>query len=258
MAKLVEGIINVLEQSQEKVVRISSGKYKGSLAKTLSDNKTITLFDEKNTKLSLAETKVTRIKSPQIIIVPGNGCSGNIRTSSMWYGRMEKKLMSEGFEVKLSVMPDAFVARKGIWLPFIIDNLAGGIENLRNSLIIGHSSGAVAAMRLAEEHKIGGIILVAAYSNHFGNSNEKASGYFDDAWNWKAQKANCKSIVQLASEDDPYLDINDQRLVGSKLSGTNCKYIEYPDQSHFFEFTDELCMPVLEAAKSFKVNTDTS
>ncbi|KAJ9446043.1 hypothetical protein DIPPA_24022 [Diplonema papillatum] len=42
-------------------------------------------------------------------------------------------------------MPNPEVARRGVWLPFTKDRLGAN----ERSLVIGHSSGAVAAVRLA-------------------------------------------------------------------------------------------------------------
>jgi uncharacterized protein len=44
-------------------------------------------------------------------------------------------------------MPDPMRARKDIWLPFIKNDL----KSDENTILIGHSSGAEAAMRLGEE-----------------------------------------------------------------------------------------------------------
>ena len=53
------------------------------------------------------------------------------------------------FEVEIilpKMMPDPYVARCSIWLPFIQNELKAD----ENTVIVGHSSGAIAAMRLLE------------------------------------------------------------------------------------------------------------
>ena len=50
---------------------------------------------------------------------------------------------------------------RSIWLPFMKENLLVDEE----TIIIGHSSGACAAVRYAEENKVAGIILVGAYTS---------------------------------------------------------------------------------------------
>ena len=50
---------------------------------------------------------------------------------------------------------------RSIWLPFMKENLLVDEE----TIIIGHSSGACAAVRYAEVNKVAGIILVGAYTS---------------------------------------------------------------------------------------------
>ena len=80
------------------------------------------------------------------VIVPGNGC--NSVRSSNWYGWLEKRLLQDGrfSEVVVKDMPDPLEAKRSIWLPFMIAAL--GCD--ASTVVIGHSSGAVAAMRLLE------------------------------------------------------------------------------------------------------------
>lgn len=46
-----------------------------------------------------------------------------------------------------------------LWLPFMFGELGIG----ENDVIVGHSSGACAAVRFAERHKVFAIVLVGAY-----------------------------------------------------------------------------------------------
>ena len=66
-----------------------------------------------------------------------------------------------GFSCVLRNMPDPITARRSIWLPFMKEELAVDHQ----TIIIGHSSGACAAVRFAELYKVAGIILVGAYTS---------------------------------------------------------------------------------------------
>ena len=80
------------------------------------------------------------------IIVPGNGCTQTL--NSNWYGWAARRLRDSGLfsEVLAPNMPSPFVAEREVWLPFLLEQCKpGGTEDY---VIIGHSSGAVAAMRL--------------------------------------------------------------------------------------------------------------
>jgi len=54
--------------------------------------------------------------------------------------------------------------RSAIWIPFINKDLGASPE----CVVVGHSSGAVAALRLAERQKLKGIIIVAGYDSDMG------------------------------------------------------------------------------------------
>jgi len=121
--------------------------------------------------------------------------------------------------------PDPELARSAFWLPFIKE--LGADEN---TIIIGHSSGAVAAMRYAEDHKILGSILVGACHTDLGEENEKISGYYDEPWQWEDIQKNQQWIIQFASVDDPFIPIAEARHIHEKLNTT---YYEYEDRGHF-------------------------
>ena len=165
------------------------------------------------------------------IIVPGNGCSSNIRAAN-WYGFAQDKLQATGLfsEVTLTVMPDPFVAKESIWVPFLLDDLRAD----EKTLLIGHSSGAEATMRLLEKNKLYGAVLVSACHTDLGDANEAASGYYARPWEWQAIKTNVGSfgILQLHSEDDPFIPLDEAQHVAESL-GSDFRVFE--DRSHFFE-----------------------
>jgi predicted alpha/beta hydrolase family esterase len=57
-------------------------------------------------------------------------------------------------EVVLKDMPDPMGAKESIWIPFMLNQLRVD----ESTIVVGHSSGAVAAMRLLETTKLLGII----------------------------------------------------------------------------------------------------
>ena len=94
----------------------------------------------------------------RVVILPGNGCD-DVRNAN-WYGWMASRLEKEGkfSEVVLQDMPDPLRARRSIWLPFMLTTLKADAT----TLLVGHSSGAEAAMRYCEEHRVAGMLLVSA------------------------------------------------------------------------------------------------
>lgn len=161
---------------------------------------------------------------PKIIIIPGNG-GAHIETDH-WYAWVRDELKNKGYEVIAEDMPDPVMARANIWLPHI-EQVYKADEN---TIIIGHSSGGVAALRYLETHKLRGAIVVGINYGDLGDAGEKASGYYDAPWQWDKIKENAGWIAQFASADDPYIPVDQPRLIHEKL---NTEYFELSDRGHF-------------------------
>lgn len=161
---------------------------------------------------------------PKIIIIPGNG--GSHIATDHWYAWVRDELRSRGYEVVASDMPDPVAAHADIWLPHIEQVLKAD----KNTVIIGHSSGGVAALRYLESHQLLGVVLVGACYTDLGDEGGKESGYYDLPWQWDKIKVNAKWIAQFASIDDPYIPIAESRLIHDKL---NTEYHELSDRGHF-------------------------
>jgi len=159
----------------------------------------------------------------KIIFIHGNGGS---TVNDNWFPYVKIKLEKLGLNVIAQTFPDNKLAREQYWIPFLKNELKAD----ENTILIGHSSGAVASMRFAEKNKILGSVLVGVSYTDLDNEDEKLSGYFNSPWNWKEIKNNQKWIIQFASSDDPYIPIEEPRLVHKKL---NTDYFEYKDQGHF-------------------------
>ncbi len=161
----------------------------------------------------------------KIIVIPGNGGS---TPNSSWYHYLEQTLTSSShITVVNTKFPDALLARRKYWLPFI-----EALGTDEKTILVGHSSGAVAAMRYAQTHTILGSILVAACYTDLGVWTETLSGYYKDPWEWDLIRKNQKWIIQFASVDDPFIPIAEARFVHEHLAS---EYHEYGNRGHFIE-----------------------
>jgi len=52
-------------------------------------------------------------------------------------------------------------------------------------------------MRLLEETKVLGVILVSACHTDLGEPNEAAAGYYNRPWPWETMRSNAEFIVQV-------------------------------------------------------------
>ena len=154
---------------------------------------------------------------PRVIIVPGNGCTPV--QQSNWYSYLENRLSQSGLfsAVILKDMPDPIEAKEHIWIPYIIDVLGAD----QNTILIGHSSGAVAAMRLLEKQKLFGCVLVSACHTDLGCESERISNYYSRPWEWNLIRSNSSNfLLQYHSIDDPFIPPSEADHVARMLQLT--------------------------------------
>lgn len=128
-------------------------------------------------------------------------------------------------------MPDPYDAKEEIWMPFIKCEMKVD----ENTVVIGHSSGAVAAMRLLEHTKVLGCVLVSTCHTDLGCESERISNYYSRPWEWDKIKSNASWILQYHSADDHLIPIAEADYVAESLGS---EYTRYPNRSHFFEPRD--------------------
>jgi len=166
----------------------------------------------------------------RVVIAPGNGGGPTGIRDANFYGWVADALEAGGMEAVLRDMPDPYVASEKAWIPFLRDTLHCGAD----TVLVGHSSGAAAGLRLAEEVRLGGLVLVSAYATDLGDSMERQSGYFSRPFNWNRIRDNCGFIVQFGSPSDPFLPWDCQCEVAREL-GIEIDCLE--GRGHFMEPT---------------------
>ncbi len=179
----------------------------------------------------------------KVIFIPGNG-GGSPKDN--WFPYLKEKLKKLGINVVDSEFPDNYLARESYWVPFLKNTLQAD----EHTVLVGHSSGAIAAMRLAETNKLLGSVLVGAYHTDLGLPMETQSGYFNRPWDWESIVQNQKWIIQFASTNDPWIPIVEARYVRDKLS---TEYHEFFDQGHFGGDYKKIVFPELFEALKMKL-----
>ncbi len=163
----------------------------------------------------------------KFVIIHGNGGSTK---NNCWIPWLKIELEKKGFSVNTPTMPDNFYARSSIWLPYMKNELKCD----EKTIVIGHSSGAVAAMRYAENQKLLGCMLIGASYTDLGYEDERISGYFSTPWLWDKIKTNQQWIIQLASTDDPCIPITEAQHIHKNL---DTDYYEFSHHGHFLDNT---------------------
>jgi len=185
--------------------------------------------------------------SPLVVICPGNGCS-DIRTSN-WYGRLFRELTQRDIRCVCENFPDPLHARRDRWVPHI-RSLATTSES-SNVVLVGHSSGAQAALRYSEMYPLHACVLVSATYSDLGDAHERASGYYPQTNNngeqetnpyeFAAMKENCKLWHQFHSDDDPFIPLHEAKAIQKGLGLIEHENFHLlPGRSHFFEYQPEL------------------
>lgn len=159
---------------------------------------------------------------PKAIFIHGNGGS---TASDIWFPWLERELTALGLDVINRTFPDNVKARARIWLPFLEE--LGADEH---TILVGHSSGAVAAMRYAETHRLAGSVLVSVCHTDLGDGGEAASGYYRAPWQWTRIREHQPWIGIFHSTDDPLIPIGEARFVAAQL---RANYFEFDDRGHF-------------------------
>lgn len=156
------------------------------------------------------------------IFIPGNG-GGSPKDG--WFPDVKKALEKINVEVIDEEFPDGDLAPESSWIPHL--HKLGADEN---TILVGYSSGAIAAMRFAEKNKIYGSALIATYHTDLNNPWEAQAGYFNRPWDFEAIKKNQNFILQFGSVDDPFVPVEEARFVHEKL---DTEYTEFTDHGHF-------------------------
>jgi uncharacterized protein len=166
-----------------------------------------------------------RVTTPsKVILIHGNGGS---TAADGWLPFVERDLTALGLHVVNRTFPDNVRARASVWLPFL-DELGADAR----TVLIGHSSGAVAALRYAETHPLLGSVLVGVCHTDLGDADERASGYYRAPWDWEAIRRHQQWIGIFQSEDDPLIPVSEARFVARQLG---CSYFEHTGRGHFVD-----------------------
>lgn len=163
---------------------------------------------------------------PRIIFIHGNGTSHWSFAFAPW---LKSELEKIGYQTFFETFPDSIIARGEYWLPFLKNHVNAG----DGDIIVGWSSGAVAAMRYAEENKIKGSVLISPSYTDLGDDLEKQSGYFDKPWDWEKIKNNQEKIALFYGDDDPYIPQDQFEFIASKL---NPNVFKISRAKHFIEY----------------------
>lgn len=146
-----------------------------------------------------------------------------------WFRWLEKQLRDRGYAVWLLQLPDAAIPNAEKYNRFLLNH---GFDFNNETIMVGHSSGAVAILNLlqelSEDVKIKAAFLVGVFKGPLGR--ETRSQLFPKPFDFEKIKSHCRKFVFIHSDNDPYCPLDDTKFLSEKLRGS---LIVQPGQGHF-------------------------
>jgi len=144
----------------------------------------------------------------------------------MW---LKSELERRGFVVWLPELPGAAKPSLQRWSKYVHEQSPFTINE--DTLIIGHSSGAILALVLSQQNatSIGGVVGVSVFHDNSLNWDPN-SELFDVDFDWRAIQTHAKKLVLVHSDNDPYVPLDQAEYV-AKQCGVQLRVIA--GQGHF-------------------------
>ena len=146
-----------------------------------------------------------------------------------WYPNTKKELENKGYEVIVPKMPETNLPKFNDWLSELRKVAGKPNEDL---YLIGHSLGCITILRylenLKESEKIGGVILVAGFTDNL--CFKKIKSFFETPIDFQKIKSHCSDFVVIHSDNDPYVSLKEGNIFKEKLGA---KLIVKHNMGHF-------------------------
>lgn len=149
-----------------------------------------------------------------------------------WLGR---ELAARGYVVDVPQMPDAMEPAFEKWVPFLEERV--GVPD-DETLIVGHSMGGQAALRMLERlpegRRVGTVLLVAPVVETIlgmdADDERVARPWLDRAFDAEKIRRSASSLVGVFSDNDPYIPLTSETIVREQFAG---RTIIFPNRGHF-------------------------
>ena len=152
-----------------------------------------------------------------------HGTDGN--SEKNWFPWLKAKLEERAYKVWVPDLPQADQPNINRYNDFIL-------SSDWNTIVIGHSSGAVEILgllgKLPENAVINTAVLVGSFKDNIGN--KKLNGLFEEPFDFEKIKMHAKRFIFIHSDNDPYCPLEHAEYLSNKLNG---ELIIKPGQKHF-------------------------
>jgi len=159
------------------------------------------------------------------LILHGTGAS----PQDNWFPWLKKELQSRDWKVWVPHLPQADRPNIKRYNKFL---LSDKWEFNQDSVLIGHSSGAVTILGLLQalpkNIKVNTCILVGTFNDDLGWDN--LDQLFETPFDWEKIKTKAKKFIFIHSDNDPFCPLDHAKFQAKKL---NAKLIIKKGQQHF-------------------------
>lgn len=164
------------------------------------------------------------MKNVLILHGTANNSQGN------WFPWLKMELERKGYKVWLPDLPKAENPDIGRYRSFIFSNKEWQFNS--DSIIVGHSSGGVAALKILQKLPEGIVvnkcITVGAFKETHGWTD--ILGLFTEPFDFPFIKSHAKHFIVFHSDDDPYVPVNDAKIFVKNL---DAEFVFMKGQGHF-------------------------
>lgn len=164
------------------------------------------------------------MKNALILHGTGNNSRGN------WFPWLKMELEKQGYEVWSPDLPGADKPNIKRYNDFILGNNRWVFNE--KSVLIGHSSGAVAVLgllqHLPKDTVVDTCVLVSSFKDNLGSKD--FDGLFEEPFDFEEIKKHAKRFIFIHSDNDPYCPLDHAKYLSKKLGG---KLIIKKGQGHF-------------------------
>lgn len=146
-----------------------------------------------------------------------------------WFQWLKNELENKGFTVWLPQLPHAEQPSLNDWYTFVQKECPFAINE--DTLIVGHSSGAILALIIAQNNmeKVGAIVDVSVFHDN-SLQWEPNNKLFDVRFDWEAIRHSVSKLLFVHSDDDPYVPLRQAQYVAASCGA---ELVLIPDQGHF-------------------------
>lgn len=146
-----------------------------------------------------------------------------------WFRWLKRELEAKGLQAWLPMLPHAEQPSLKEWAEYVHGNCPFEINE--ETFIVGHSSGAILTLILAQQNDkpLGAIVSVSVFHDN-SLKWEPNDRLFDVDFDWNKIQTNTKRLLFVHSDNDPYVPLDQAQHVAD-----NCKaqLIMLPSQGHF-------------------------